>query len=96
MCEVDTTGGIEEEIKLPPQFNEQEAHKNRVRWKNEIKKSYDQSFKEIARKYEEVQHNLLDVVFKPKRSINKFSELHKGMYKAYQLVNKKKIERLLE
>ena len=43
-----------------------------------------------------MQHNLLDVVFKPKRSINKFSELHKGMYKAYQLVNKKKIERLLE
>jgi len=52
---MDTTGGIVHEIKLPAKFDEMQAHKNRVRWKHQIKKSYDQSFRDIARNYEEVQ-----------------------------------------
>ncbi len=50
----------------------------------------------IENDYEEAIKDLRSDPYKPKRSIVKFSELHKGMYKAYQMLHKGRIEKILE
>jgi predicted translin family RNA/ssDNA-binding protein len=50
---------------------------------NDIIKSYDNEFRRIEREHEETLKTLRDIEYKPKKTIVKFSTLHKGMYKGY-------------
>lgn len=85
LCERDLCGGIEEDVKLemPAKFDQKEFNKKQAWWRNEIIKSYDNEFRRIEREHEETLKCLWDIEYKPKKSIVKFSSLHKGMYKGY-------------
>lgn len=68
---------------MPLKFSEKEMQKANVRWRNSIIKSYDNEFRRIEKEHEECLKEIRQIDYKPKRTIVKFSQLHKGMYKGY-------------